>query len=232
MLQFTFELSLLQLYFKLSICADKVLKKHKGWNFMRRSSSIFIILIISSLLMACSDEFVNEAIVIEQNDKEDLQLDMLHLLADELGVWDITINDKAAKEIEVTVEHYEHSKKQDPIVQFSTFIDEPKSKHKVNLVIAEQSFEEQSKWIAAIISEDSLAASESIAPFWGDFQTITHSTVPVPTTAEVGEKVVLGTIMLTNSEEHISTHIPFDEDFDEKDLEEINHTYIMSLQVK
>lgn len=199
---------------------------------MKRFSSIFIILITFSLLIACSDEFVNEPIVIEQNDKEDLQIDMLHLLADQLGVWDITINDKTAQEIEVIIEHYEHSEKQDPIVQFSTFLDEPKNKHKVNLVIAEQTFEDQSKWIAAIISEDSLAASESIAPFWGDFQTITHSTVPVPTTAEVGEKVVLGTIMLTNSEEHISTHVPFEEDFDEEDLKEINHTYIMSLQVK
>lgn len=199
---------------------------------MKRFVSIFIILMTFSLLIACSDEFVNEAIVIKQNDKEDLQMDMLHLLTDQLGVWDITINDKAAEEIEVIVEHYEHSVKQDPIVQFSTFLDEPKNKHKVNLVIAEQTFDEQSKWMAAIISEDGLAASESIAPFLGDFQTITQSTVPVPTTAEVGEKVVLSTIMLTNSEEPISTHVPFDEDFDEEDLKDINHTYIMSLQVK
>lgn len=194
--------------------------------------TLFIIFSTFGLLLACSDEFVNEAIVIEQNSHDDLQMDMLNLLTDQLGVWDITINDKTAKEIEVTIEHYEHSTKQDSVVQFSTFIDEPKSKHKVNLVIAEQSFEEQSKWIAAIISEDSLAASESIAPLWDDFQTITHSTISVPTTAEVGEKVVLSTVMLTDSEEHISTHISFDENFNEKELENINHTYIMSLQVK
>lgn len=194
--------------------------------------ALLIIITTFSLLVACSDEFVNETIVIEQNDRENLQFDILNLLADEIGVWDITINDKTAKEIEVTIEHYEHSEKQDPVVQFSTFIDESKSNHKVNLVIAEQSFEEQSKWIAAIISEDNLAASESIAPFWDDFQTITHSTVAVPTTTEVAEKVVLSTVMLTDSEEHISTHIPFDENFDEKELENINHTYIMSLQVK
>lgn len=193
---------------------------------------IFIMLTAFTLLVACSSEFVNGAIVIEQNDKEDLQIDMMNLLVDQLGVWDITISDKTAKEIEVVVEYYEHNVKQDPIVQFSTFLDEPKSKHKLNLVIAEQTYDEQSKWTAAIIGEESLAASESTAPHMGDFKSVTHSTVPVPTTAEVGEKVVLGTIMLTNSEEPISTHVAFDEDFDEKDLENVNQTYIISIQVK
>lgn len=190
-----------------------------------------IMLFSFSLLIACTSNTFDGDVLIEQNTNKDLDFDVMNLLADQLGVWDVTINNDTIEDIEIVVDHYKHGEKQEAIIQMSTMFDQTKNANKVNLVIAEQTYHEESKWTAAIIDDSGIASTETFAPNMEDFASKAYSTAGVPDTAEIGESFVIGTIILTNSEDTISTAAVFAEDFSPEQIEAYDHTYIMTLQV-
>jgi len=192
----------------------------------------FVLLFSFGFLFACSSGSVNGEVVIDQQTKDDVQFNVMDLLADQFGMWDITINDKTASEIEVTVDHYVNGEKQEPIIQMSTVLDDSNKSRKLNLVIAEQVHNDESKWIAAFIEEDGLTSGETFAPSIDEFHSKTYSSISVPFTGEVGETIMLYSILVSDSEEPIATHTIYEDEIEEPQLENYDHAYIMTLKVK
>lgn len=192
---------------------------------------IFFTLLMSfSLIIGCSSDRAKGDILITQAAHEDVEFDVLQLLADQLALWELSI-DQAAEEIEVLVEHYEFGEKQEPLAQMSTILDDENSRKELSLLIAEQLYNENSKWTIAFISEDGISSSESTTPTMDEFSFSAYATAPMPLTGEMNEEIALATIMFTNSDEPIVTSTALDEDFDEVQLENYDHTYIVKLIV-
>src|SRR5699024_10560341 len=158
-----------------------------------------------SLLMACNSNAFDEDVLIEQSAEENLNLDIMNLLANQLGVWDITINNDSVEEIEIVVDHYQNGEKQEPILVMSTMFNQEASSNIIKLLIAEQVYEDESKWIAPIIDDGGTSSTENTIPNSEDFASKTYATAPVPDTVEIGEPFTIAAMMLSNSEDSIST---------------------------
>lgn len=192
---------------------------------------LIVIFICFTLFIACSYQDNQHDIIIEQNEGVAESNSILSVLADYINEWNITINHKNAEMIEVVIDHYKQGKKQEPIIQMSTVLDKTTQTNNIQMIIAEQVYQEESKWIAALIEDDSITSSYTFAPSTELFDSKTYSSIAVPDTAQLGEHTTVGAIILTDSDHPIDTGTFLQDDISADDISEDEEVYIIRLHV-
>lgn len=193
---------------------------------------VLIMLLIISLLGACASNGHEGDVSIEQKIDDKIDVEILDVLTDQFGLWDVTIHHKEATDIEIVIDHYEHGEKQEPIMQMSTMIDKENKSNNVTVLVAEQTYDDEAKWTTAFIDDGGSSSSETFAPSLEEFTSMAYSTVSVPDTFPIGKPFVIGTMVLSSTEDSITPSVVFEENFSPEAIEAYDHTYIVSLQVK
>lgn len=194
--------------------------------------SLFGVLLLSFFLIACSGGEIKDDIVINQSESSEEEAFIIDTLTNESAHWEITIYDETIENIKVMIDHYQFGEKQEPVAELSTMVESKKGGTNIRLIFAEQVFQGETKWITAFIDDFSVASLESISPITEDMQVRSYSSVPFPETAKKGEKVAVGTIIYTDSDNETSISTPnvYDEFFDENELKNYNNVFIFSLE--
>lgn len=194
--------------------------------------TITVIVLFSSLFLgACSSGKIKDDIVIEQTKNNELQMDIINSLTNQSAHWLITIHEETIENIKVTVDHYNKGEKQEPLLELSTMIERQQKPYEMQLIVAEQVFQEDNtKWIAAFIEDGSTSSIETFSSITNDTLARAYSSIPVPATAKKGEKIIIGAIVYTDNHKPISTSIVFDQEVDEQQLKDYKHVLIISLE--
>lgn len=194
--------------------------------------SLFGVLLLSFFLIACSGGEIKDDIVINQSESSEAEAFIIDTLTNESAHWEITIYDETIQNIKVMIDHYRFGEKQKPVAELSTMVESKKGGTNIRLIFAEQVFQGETKWITAFIDDFSVASLESTSPITEDMQVRSYSSVSFPETAKKGEKVAIGTIIYTDSDNETSISTPnvYDEFFDENELKNYNDVFIFSLE--
>jgi len=194
--------------------------------------SLFGVLLLSFFLIACSGGEIKDDIVINQSESSEAEAFIIDTLTNESAHWEITIYDETIQNIKVMIDHYRFGEKQKPVAELSTMVESKKGGTNIRLIFAEQVFQGDTKWITAFIDDFSVASLESTSPITEDMQVRSYSSVSFPETAKKGEKVAIGTIIYTDSDNETSISTPnvYDEFFDENELKNYNDVFIFSLE--
>ena len=194
--------------------------------------SLFGVLLLSFFLIACSGGEIKDDIVINQSESSEAEAFIIDTLTNESAHWEITIYDETIQNIKVMIDHYRFGEKQKPVAELSTMVESKKGGTNIRLIFAEQVFQGETKWITAFIDDFSVASLESTSPITENMQVRSYSSVSFPETAKKGEKVAIGTIIYTDSDNETSISTPnvYDEFFDENELKNYNDVFIFSLE--
>jgi len=186
---------------------------------------LFTLLLSFFFLVSCSTSATKDDILISQNLQEEKEFQILQLLSDQSGLWNLTIHNDSAQTAEIIVDHYHFGKKQDSLIQLSSNLDELKTSNEFFLLLAEQVYDGESKWTLAIANENNTIAAESSAPNMDQFLNRSYASPRLPLTANIGEEIILASMTFTDGEESLAWIRDLEDELDPKELESYDHTY-------
>jgi len=198
-----------------------------------KNSLLFTFLFSISILVSCSNSSTKSDFIITQDLQEEQEFQIMQLLSDHSGLWELTINEDSAQTVEVIVDHYHFGKKQDSLIQLSSNLDELNTSDELFLLLAEQVYDKESKWTVAIVDDNNnnMISAESSAPSMHQFFNRSYASPSLPLTANFGEEVILASMTFIDGEESLASITDLESELDLKVLESYDHTYIVKLIV-
>lgn len=183
------------------------------------------------LLSACSSSQANKPVTIDYIKSDEDLYQVMDILADELHIWRVTIDDEVAEEIEVSLRHFEKNLEQEPVAQFSTSLNQRSGPREISLIIAQQTFESEYKFILATIDGDTVSSIEQIVSI-NEPEAKGFSSISYPAVAELGQELAIGALVMTDNENSYTPSIALEEPLDPEQLTNFNHSFILTMTIK
>ncbi len=198
---------------------------------MKRFSLLLFIFIISFLTACSLKNNDNTAVTIDSANLSAFEQNLLDLIGEYTSVVELQINDNDAEIIEVSIDQYKNGEKQEEVMLFTSYLDDTDLSKPIRVLISKRTNHKDIEWLASIISDEGTASMESKTPLEKEYTGSAFGMANMPTSIHLGEKKVIGTVALTDSDSvHIRSDIESDEDLKEAtDYEEV---FIINLTVK
>lgn len=191
-----------------------------------------VILIILSLLTACSNEEKGDAII-KEAELTDFEKSLMEIAGKESFAFDIELNNENVEEVHTKIDYYENGEFIDSLSEFSSALSESDLKETIRAVFIRQEITDQEEqWISSVITADGsgsstiknkIADSEEMSSAWGG--------IPSSASLNIGEKRIIASIVHSNRNQ-VSVLNSIETEADIKRATDYERAYLISIELK
>ncbi|GAB4074249.1 hypothetical protein GCM10028778_17520 [Barrientosiimonas marina] len=205
---------------------------------MRLRALTVILFLLALVLTACSDDTKpvgpdkkGDATIAEA-DLTDFDKKLMNLATDMSFAYDIQLHNQEAKELQVTVEHYQNGEKVNEILNMASGLKNVKPSDNLKVVFLRQKAGEgQEKWVGSVIRANGSSSVENTveAPS-DDYASVSSGGISSQTSFTIGERQYASTIIHTN-QHSVSQRTDLDTDEAIKQATDYEDVYLLSVRL-